>query len=152
MTTLNIRAFRPERLFKPRDFIKPELSNPQFLEIGAGKGMHAMQFAEANPGKHLIAIERTKNKSDVFTINASGKSVVLKNMTVRHGDYGIYSTAGNVTVDNCKVYRNGYDGQAIGTHVNSLSSMQTFRNSHMHSSQTGGGIYIQSAAFVNCCA
>lgn len=87
----------------------------------------------------------SKNKSDVFTINASGKSVVLKNMTVRHGDYGIYSTAGNVTVDSCRVYRNGYDGQAIGNHVNSLSSIQTFRNSHMHSLQTGGGIYIQSS-------
>ena len=77
----------------------------------------------------------SKNSSDVFTINASGKSVVLKNMTIRHGNFGINSTAGNISVDNCKIYRNGFDGHNIGHHVNSLSAMQSFRNSHMYNSQ-----------------
>jgi len=84
MTTLNIRAFRPERLFKPRDFKKPELSHPQYLEIGAGKGMHAMQFAQAHPDKHLIAIERTKNKCEVFAARAG--ELGLSNLNPIHAD------------------------------------------------------------------
>ena len=37
-----------------------------FLEIGAGKGKHAMQFAGLNADKHLIAIERTREKFNAF--------------------------------------------------------------------------------------
>lgn len=84
MTTSNIRAFRPERLFKPRDFVKPELTNHQYLEIGAGKGMHAMQFAQAHPDKRLIAIERTRNKFDVFADRAS--DLRLTNLEAVHAD------------------------------------------------------------------
>ncbi|AOE49195.1 methyltransferase domain-containing protein [Kangiella sediminilitoris] len=82
--TPDIRAFRPEKLFKPRNFIKPALSQKQYLEIGAGKGMHAMQFAEANPDKELIAVERTKNKFDVFAQRA--KELKLDNLTPVHAD------------------------------------------------------------------
>ena len=87
----------------------------------------------------------TKQSSNVFTINASGKSVVLKDMTIRNGNWGVYSSAGNVSVENCNIYRNGYDGQAVGSHVNSLATAQTFRNNHMHSTQSGGGVYIASS-------
>lgn len=36
------------------------------LEIGCGKGMHAIRYAIQNPDRHLIAIERTKEKFDGF--------------------------------------------------------------------------------------
>ena len=39
---------------------------PVVLEIGAGKGKHALNFAQQNSHKHLIAIERTRNKFDAF--------------------------------------------------------------------------------------
>lgn len=84
MRTSKIRAFRPERLFEPRDFVKPELNSYQYLEIGAGKGMHAMQFAQAHPGKHLIAIERTRNKFDVFAERA--KELGLESLLPIHAD------------------------------------------------------------------
>ncbi|WP_235727465.1 class I SAM-dependent methyltransferase [Kangiella shandongensis] len=56
----------------------------QYLEIGAGKGMHAMQFAQANPQKHLIAVERTRNKFEVFAERAT--ALELENLTPVHAD------------------------------------------------------------------
>ncbi len=61
-----MRQFKPEKLFKPRNFIKPELTNNCYLEIGAGRGLHAVQFVQANPDKQLIAIERTRTKFEDF--------------------------------------------------------------------------------------
>jgi len=67
------RAFQPQKLSAPRDFIIPNIiknnnSNiPLVLEIGAGKGKHALSFAAEHPDKHLIAIERTRNKFEAFT-------------------------------------------------------------------------------------
>ncbi|MBK3393153.1 DUF938 domain-containing protein [Psychrobacter sp. M9-54-1] len=64
------RAFQPQKLSAPRDFMTPEvLMNrqlPLVLEIGAGKGKHALSFVLQYPDKHLIAIERTRNKFDAF--------------------------------------------------------------------------------------
>lgn len=79
-----IRSFRPEKLFKPRDFVAPVIHPSQYLEIGAGKGMHAMQFAQANPDKHLIAIERTRGKCEVFAERAG--HLALDNLTAVHAD------------------------------------------------------------------
>lgn len=64
------RAFQPQRLSAPRDFVMPEAAlkpkSSLVLEIGAGKGKHALSFAMQNPDKHLIAIERTRNKFEAF--------------------------------------------------------------------------------------
>lgn len=64
------RAFQPQKLSAPRDFIMPDIlvdaELPLVLEIGAGKGKHALNFAQQNSHKHLIAIERTLNKFDAF--------------------------------------------------------------------------------------
>ena len=64
------RAFQPQKLSAPRDFIMPDIlvdaELPLVLEIGAGKGKHALSFALQYPDKHLIAIERTRNKFDAF--------------------------------------------------------------------------------------
>lgn len=67
------RAFQPQKLSAPRDFIIPKIisdnveQTPLVLEIGAGKGKHALGFALRNPDKHLIAIERTRNKFEAFS-------------------------------------------------------------------------------------
>ncbi len=45
----------------PRAFT-PVANTPLCLEIGAGKGKHAMLFTEQHPERHLVAIERTKEK------------------------------------------------------------------------------------------
>ena len=84
MPTIKDRQFKPEKLFQPRDFAQPILSDSQYLEIGAGKGMHAVQFAEQNPSKHLIAIERTRGKYDVFAERS--KMLGLRNLTAIHAD------------------------------------------------------------------
>lgn len=56
-----IRQFQAQRMHAPRDFqsISPE---PICVEIGAGKGKHALLFTRNNPERQLIAIERTREK------------------------------------------------------------------------------------------
>ena len=82
------RAFQPQKLSAPRDFIMPQVlvdaELPLMLEIGAGKGKHALSFAQQNPDKHLIAIERTRNKFDAFAkLAAQQKS---SNLSAIHAD------------------------------------------------------------------
>ncbi len=84
------RAFQPQRLSAPRDFIIPKIisdnkdEKPLILEIGAGKGKHALSFAAQNPDKHLIAIERTRNKFDAFSKLATLQD--LPNLDAIHAD------------------------------------------------------------------
>ncbi|MGA4439624.1 SAM-dependent methyltransferase [Psychrobacter pocilloporae] len=84
------RAFQPQRLSAPRDFMTPKIisdnkdEKPLILEIGAGKGKHALSFALQNPDKHLIAIERTRNKFDAFSRLATLQD--LPNLDAIHAD------------------------------------------------------------------
>ena len=56
-----IRQFQAQRMHAPRDF--QAISNePICVEIGAGKGKHALLFSGQNPNKKLIAVERTREK------------------------------------------------------------------------------------------
>ncbi|WP_201532688.1 class I SAM-dependent methyltransferase [Psychrobacter ciconiae] len=90
MTTLShrhCRAFLPEKLFLPRDFFIPEVVATKAtlaLEIGAGRGKHALSFAIAHSDCHLIAIERTKNKFMAF--EKSALQQLLPNLTAIHAD------------------------------------------------------------------
>ena len=56
-----IRQFQPYRMQAPRDF-SPIQNQPICVEIGAGKGKHALLFSQQHPQKTLYAIERTKEK------------------------------------------------------------------------------------------
>ncbi len=84
------RAFQPERLSAPRDFIIPKIVTteceiiPLILEIGAGKGKHALSFATANSDQQLIAIERTRNKFEAFAKAATQQG--LTNLIPVHAD------------------------------------------------------------------
>ena len=84
------RAFQPQRLSAPRDFMIPKIisdnkdEKPLILEIGAGKGKNALSFALQNPDKHLIAIERTRNKFDAFSKLATLQD--LSNLDAIHAD------------------------------------------------------------------
>lgn len=84
MTDVNLRQFKPEKLFAPRGFIKPVIKAPQYLEIGAGRGKHALMFAQDNPDKYLIAIERTRNKFNNFADKSQQLS--LNNLLPIHAD------------------------------------------------------------------
>lgn len=72
MQTKSKRAFQADKLSKPRNFLLPKIIQEKtkelslVLEIGAGKGKHALAFAQNNPDKQLIAIERTRNKFEAF--------------------------------------------------------------------------------------
>ena len=56
-----IRQFQAQRMHAPRDFQAIE-NHLICVEIGAGKGKHALLFSEQNPDLKLIAIERTREK------------------------------------------------------------------------------------------
>lgn len=82
------RAFQPQQLSAPRDFTMPSAllksELPLVLEIGAGKGKHALSFVQQNPDKHLIAIERTRNKFEAFAKLAGQQN--SGNLTTIHAD------------------------------------------------------------------
>ncbi len=81
----HIRLFRPDCLRAPRGFEIPSVlvePLPELaLEIGAGKGRHALMFACANPKTHLIAIERTQGKAQAFF-----RQNCPKNLSFVHAD------------------------------------------------------------------
>ncbi len=56
-----IRQFQAHRMHAPRDF-QPIANTPICVEIGAGKGKHALLFTSEHPEQQLIAIERTREK------------------------------------------------------------------------------------------
>ena len=56
-----IRQFQAQRMQAPRDFT-PLVNTPICVEIGAGKGKHALLFTGQHPEQQLFAIERTKEK------------------------------------------------------------------------------------------
>ena len=56
-----IRQFQAQRMRAPRDF-QPIDSTPICVEIGAGKGKHALLFSANHPEFQLIAVERTREK------------------------------------------------------------------------------------------
>ena len=58
---MSIRQFQAQRMQAPRDFIAIP-STPICVEIGAGKGRHALLFTAEHPQATLYAIERTKEK------------------------------------------------------------------------------------------
>lgn len=84
------RAFQPHKLSVPRDFVMPDVitnnknGTPLVLEIGAGKGKHALSFVTQQPDKHLIAIERTRNKFEAFAKHAELQGA--SNLDAIHAD------------------------------------------------------------------
>ena len=58
---MSIRQFQAQRMHAPRDFQSIE-NSPVCVEIGAGKGKHALLFSRQHPHLKLIAVERTREK------------------------------------------------------------------------------------------
>ena len=70
----------------PAGFVWPE--GDLDLEIGCGKGLHAIQYARLHPDRHLIAIERTMEKFQGFqtrVANHRAKNIALNNLSPLFG-------------------------------------------------------------------
>ncbi len=78
------RVFHPKFLHAPKSVSICHDDRPLYLEIGAGKGKHAVLFATANPDKRLIAVERTSEKFSAFDKLSHANS--LDNLTNIHAD------------------------------------------------------------------
>ncbi|MGO3859838.1 MAG: hypothetical protein ACTJHL_11345 [Neisseriaceae bacterium] len=80
------RIFQPQYLQPPRGFTEPVVldESPLCLEIGAGMGKHALDFAAAHPDKRLFAIERTAAKFQAFAARAAAAE--LANLHPVHAD------------------------------------------------------------------
>jgi tRNA (guanine-N7-)-methyltransferase len=88
-----MRTFKPELIPKPRvkcllewDKIKEKFGTRIDLEIGAGVGLHAIQYAQKNPNRFLVAIERTKTKfeSAQRRLLSHQKTRPIKNLHFAH--------------------------------------------------------------------
>lgn len=85
MRTFDCR-FTP-RVELPESFVWPR--GAVDLEIGCGKGLHAISYARENPERHLIAVERTREKfTGLCSRLAShrGKGIALANLSPLCGD------------------------------------------------------------------
>ena len=83
------RAFQPDKLHPPRGFdcndqLNVHPNSQLVVEIGAGKGKHALQYAKNYPEHTLIAIERTANKYQAFAKLAKQEN--LPNLMTVHAD------------------------------------------------------------------
>jgi tRNA (guanine-N7-)-methyltransferase len=79
------------REFHPADIPRPPLTFtvahdlPLDLEIGAGQGLHAIRYAQANPGRRLIAVEQTHTRFAALAKRRLNHPE-LTNLTVLHAD------------------------------------------------------------------
>jgi len=96
---------------------------------------------ESEAGVIIEADTSQTGAANVFTINAAGKAVTISNMTIRHGNYGIRSTAGDVDVLHCTMYLNGYDGTALPEPI-TAGDMDTLWDTHC---TDGGAIRIENS-------
>lgn len=62
---MRIRQFQAQHMVAPRNFLPLE-PTPITVEIGAGKGKHALLLSQAQPEMQLYAIERTKEKYEAM--------------------------------------------------------------------------------------
>lgn len=62
---MHLRQFQAQRMQAPRDFQAIE-NQPVCVEIGAGKGKHAVLFSQQQPQSTLYAIERTREKFEAM--------------------------------------------------------------------------------------
>ena len=62
---MHLRQFQAQRMQAPRDFQTIE-NLPVCVEIGAGKGKHAVLFSQQQPQSTLYAIERTREKFEAM--------------------------------------------------------------------------------------
>jgi tRNA G46 methylase TrmB len=75
------------RIPAPPD-LKPLALNadlPIDVEIGCGVGFHPLRYAKANPGRQLVAFERTKEKFEKFAARIRNHDP-LPNLIALHGD------------------------------------------------------------------
>lgn len=79
-----MRAFNPAAV--PRPPLEPlDLSLPFDLEIGAGQGLHAIQYCQKHPDRRLIALERTRNRFDLLKSRLRRHPEIL-NLTALRAD------------------------------------------------------------------
>lgn len=62
---MHLRQFQAQRMQAPRDFQAIE-NQPVCVEIGAGKGKHAVLFGQQQSQSKLYAIERTREKFEAM--------------------------------------------------------------------------------------
>ena len=87
LSHLKNRPFQPDKLSAPRNFETSSITKKYdrlVLEVGAGKGMHALSFAKGHLDTHIIAIERTRNKFEAFAKLAAVDH--LENLSLVHAD------------------------------------------------------------------
>lgn len=80
---MSIRQFQAQRIHAPREF-QPIAQQPICIEIGAGKGKHALLRSQQHPESQLIAIERTREK--FLAMQKLHQQSALSNLQVIHAD------------------------------------------------------------------
>ena len=109
------------------------IANGMYTESLAISGANAktLTFTGESEAGVIVQADATGPVDGVntFTIDAVGETITIQTLTIRHGDYGIRSSNGNVNVLNCTLTHNGWDGNdlpAVPTLANMLAFWNTF--------------------------
>ena len=117
------------------------VANGTYTEPVSITGKGVTITGESEGGVIVQADTSQTGSANVFTIDADGFDITLENMTIRHGDYGIRSSAGNVNVLNCTLKHNGWDGTGV-PETPTQSDMATFWSTY---ATDGGAIRIENS-------
>jgi parallel beta-helix repeat protein len=91
------------------------LANGTYTGAVAINDMNLTLHGASETGVIVQAATSQTGSANTFTISASGYDVTFEYMTIRYGDYGIRSSAGNIDVLHCTIYHNGWDGTPYPT-------------------------------------
>ncbi|MHC4153632.1 MAG: right-handed parallel beta-helix repeat-containing protein [Planctomycetota bacterium] len=112
--------------------------------ISIGDSNSFVLDGETESGVVVQAAASQTGDDNVFTIDAEGCDITIGYMTIRHGDYGIRSSAGNVNVVHCTLYHNGWNGDGLpDPEVNEPNDFKDFWSTY---ATNGGAMRIQNSA------
>jgi hypothetical protein len=121
------------------------IADGTYTEILSVSGVDAksLTFTGESEAGVIVQADATGpvNGVNTFTIEAVGEIVTIQTMTIRHGDYGIRSLAGQVNVLHCTVVHNGWDGTGLPA-VPTAANMSEFWTT---TATSGGSIRIQDS-------
>jgi tRNA (guanine-N7-)-methyltransferase len=86
--SLAVRPFRTDRLPLGRGtpLARLDSTRPLDIELGCGAGMHSLSYAQANPERDLVALERTTEKFEKFQRSLLKQPKPLANLTAINAD------------------------------------------------------------------
>ncbi len=88
---MGMRAYKSEAVPKPALNLQWTFTGPVDFEIGAGQGLHALTYSQANPQRTLVAVEKTHTRFNLLRRRLEHHSHIT-NLFAFHADAAAFTT------------------------------------------------------------